>query len=103
VTASPTPPGGDFRMFLQKIAIQGFYALGLIEIPGAPPQQGPNLEVARMVLHDLKTLREKTHGNLDPGEEMTLEKYVADLEHALDVAERAARGSGGDEPSAEQG
>lgn len=77
------PVGGDFRMFVQKMAIQGFYALGLVEIPGAPKQSEPNLEVARMVVEDLKMLREKTAGNLDAGEQMTLDKYVADLQFQI--------------------
>lgn len=77
------PIGGDFRHFVQKMAIQGFYALGLVEIPGAPKQQKPNVEVARMVVEDLKMLREKTAGNLDPGEQMTLDKYLADLQFKI--------------------
>ena len=41
-------PGGDFRLFLQKIAMQGFYALGLIEVPGLPKQE-PNPSAAQAV------------------------------------------------------
>jgi len=72
-------PGGDFRLFLQKIAMQGFYALGLVEIPGAPRQE-PNVELARSVVDDLTMLREKCAGNLDDGERLTLDKYIADLQ-----------------------
>ncbi|RMH03209.1 MAG: DUF1844 domain-containing protein [Planctomycetota bacterium] len=78
---SPTPPA-DFRLFVQKIAMQGFYALGLIEVPGAPKQEKPNLEVAQAVIADLDLLKEKTAGNLGEGERLTLEKYVADLKLA---------------------
>lgn len=74
------PIGGDFRIFVQKMALQGFYALGVIEIPGAPKQERANVDAARMVIEDLKMLREKTEGNLDPGERMTLDKYIADLQ-----------------------
>lgn len=90
---SPAPPvGGDFRLFVQKMAIQGFYALGLVEIPGAPKQSAPNVEVARMVIEDLKMLRDKTSGNLDAGEQLTLDKYIADLQ--MQVVGRGAEEAG---------
>ena len=79
-------PGGDFRLFLQKIAMQGFYALGLIEIPGAPAQE-PNVNLARTVIDDLMMLREKCEGTLDEGERMTLDKYISDLQ--FQVVERS--------------
>ena len=72
-------PGGDFRLFLQKIAMQGFFALGLVEIPGAPKQE-PNPTLARAVVDDLLMLREKSQGNLDDGERLTLDKYISDLQ-----------------------
>jgi len=79
-------PGGDFRIFLQKIAMQGFYALGLIDIPGAPAQE-TNLPMARSVIDDLVMLREKCEGNLEEGERMTLDKYISDLQ--FQVVERS--------------
>lgn len=79
-------PGGDFRIFLQKIAMQGFYALGLIEIPGAPAQE-PNVGLARTVIDDLMMLREKCGDNLEEGERMTLDKYISDLQ--FQVVERS--------------
>lgn len=79
-------PGGDFRIFLQKIAMQGFYALGLIEIPGTPTPE-MNLPMARSVVDDLVMLREKSEGNLDDGERMTLDKYISDLQ--FQVVERS--------------
>ena len=79
-------PGGDFRIFLQKIAMQGFYALGLIEIPGAPLQE-PNVDLARTVIDDLMMLREKCADNLEEGERMTLDKYISDLQ--FQVVERS--------------
>lgn len=82
-------PGGDFRLFLQKIAMQGFYALGLVEIPGAPRQE-PNVMLARTVADDLLMLREKCAGNLDEGERMTLDKYIADLQFQIVQREGAA-------------
>ena len=90
--SSGGPVGGDFRIFAQKMALQGFYALGAIEIPGAPKQEKPNVEAARMVVEDLKMLREKTAGNLDAGEKLTLDKYIADLQ--FQVVQRGAKAAG---------
>lgn len=73
-------PGGDFRLFVQKIGVQGLYALGVIEVPGMPARTEPNLPMARAVVDDLMLLREKTQGNLSDGERMTLEKYIRDLQ-----------------------
>ena len=80
MTEEPTAAGSDFRLFVQKLAMQGFYALGLIEVPGAPKQEEPNLGVAKAVIDDLMLLREKTSGNLSEGERLTLDKYVSDLQ-----------------------
>jgi len=75
-----TPELSDFRIFLQKLAMQGFYALGLVDIPGAPKQEQPNFGAAQMVINDLTMLREKTQGNLSEGEAMTLDKFITDLQ-----------------------
>lgn len=72
-------PGGDFRLFLQKIAMQGFYALGLLEVPGLP-KQDPNPSAAQAVIDDLLMLREKSEGNLDSAEKLTLDKFISDLQ-----------------------
>lgn len=79
-------PGGDFRIFLQKIAMQGFYALGLIEIPGAEKAE-VNVPMARAVVDDLIMLREKCEGNLEEGERLTLDKFISDLQ--FQVVERS--------------
>ena len=76
-------PSTDFRIFVQKIAMQGFYALGMIEVPGAPKQEEPNFEIAQAVIEDLEMLRRLTDGNLGEGERLTLEKYAADLKLAF--------------------
>jgi uncharacterized protein DUF1844 len=72
-------PGGDFRLFLQKIAMQGFYALGLLEVPGLP-KQDPNPGAAQAVIDDLLMLRDKAQGNLDAAEKLTLDKFISDLQ-----------------------
>ena len=87
MTSDSSIPGGDFRLFLQKIAMQGFYALGLVEIPGAP-KTGPNLAMARSVIDDIRMIQEKCEGNLDEGERQTLEKYLSDLQLQYLAAEK---------------
>ncbi len=64
---------------MQKIAMQGFYALGLLEVPGLP-KQDPNPSAAQAVIDDLLMLREKSEGNLDAAEKLTLDKFISDLQ-----------------------
>ena len=101
MSTEPHPPGGDFRLFLQKIAMQGFYALGLVEIPGAPATE-PNLGMAQAVIDDLMMVREKSQGNLDDGERMTLDKFISDLQfHFLEKSKTASSTEASAEPRAE--
>ena len=78
---------GDFRSFIQKISVQGFFALGLVELPGVPKAE-PNVEAANAVLLDLKMLKKKCDSNLGDGERMTLEKYIQDLEQLIKQIEQ---------------
>ncbi len=94
--SEPTP-ANDFRLFVQKIAMQGFYALGIIEIPGAPKQESANLDATRMVIEDLELLKNRTEGNLTEGERLTLEKFLSDLKMAF--VQRSEKGSGLQEAS----
>lgn len=72
-------PGGDFRLFVTRLSFQGMLALGLLENPltGTKRFDAGN---ARMVIDDLRTLRVKVRGNLDPDEEAHLDKVIEDLE-----------------------
>ncbi|MBC8403773.1 MAG: DUF1844 domain-containing protein [Planctomycetes bacterium] len=79
MTEEQNIPGGDFRLFAQKLATQGFYALGLFEIPGMDRPE-PNLQVCQSVIDDLMMIREKTEGNLDDAEKLTLDKFISDLQ-----------------------
>ena len=79
MTEEQNIPGGDFRLFAQKLATQGFYALGLFEIPGMDKPE-PNLNVCQSVIDDLMMIREKTQGNLDDAEKLTLDKFISDLQ-----------------------
>lgn len=72
-------PGGlGFTTFLMGLA-----SSALIHLGAAPhPETGAisvDLLVARQTLDVLGMLREKTRGNLDPGEEKLFESLLADL------------------------
>ncbi len=105
MTTSSSLPSGEFRLFLQKVAMQGFFALGLVEIPGAP-KSGINLGMARSVIGDLQMLKERTEGNLDEGERQTLDKYLSDLQLQYLAAEKNDSGekeeSGGQDDFSEE-
>ena len=79
-TAADMPlPGGNFRLFIQRLAYQCLMSLGVIENPITNTRQ-ENLPNARLVLDDLLMLKEKTVGNLDEEEVAHLDKIVNDLE-----------------------
>jgi hypothetical protein len=76
-------PGGNFRLFIQRLGYQGLMTLGLIENPVTGTRE-PHLENARMLIDDLLMLQEKTRGNLDGDEEEHLRKLIGDLERAFE-------------------
>jgi len=81
--ASEVPlPGGNFRLFTTRLSFQAMISLGLLENPLTQTRR-VDLASARMLIEDLKMLREKTRGNLEEDEEAQLEKSVRDLEYAL--------------------
>ena len=75
-------PGGDFRLFVTRLSLQGMLALGILENP-LTKTHTKNLAQARMVIDDLVMLREKTAGHLADEEAGHLDKVIADLSHAL--------------------
>ena len=78
-TAGDVPlPGGEFRLFVTRLAYQLMMSCGLLENPvtGSKDVHSDN---ARMLLADLLMLQEKTRGNLDDDEEAQLLKVVGDL------------------------
>ena len=78
-TAADMPlPGGDFMLFITRLSIQGFLACGALENPLTKSKQ-VNPAGARMVLEDLKMLRDKTSGNLGADEGNSLNKAIEDL------------------------
>ena len=71
-------PGGEFRLFITRLAYQLMMSCGLLENPVTKSKQ-VNASNARMLLSDLSMLREKTVGNLDEDEEAHIDKVLSDL------------------------
>lgn len=83
-TAADMPlPGGNFRLFIQRLGYQCLMSLGVIENPITGTKQA-NRDNARMLLDDLQMLKEKTEGNLDDEEIAHLAKMLGDLEVAFE-------------------
>ena len=74
-------PGGNFRLMVQRMGYQGLLGLGILE-NSVTGTTGVNLPSAKMVLDDLRMLKEKTANNLDDEEREHLEGIVRDLESA---------------------
>lgn len=92
-SASEMPlPGGDFRLFVTKLSIQGLFALGLIENPITKKTE-VNLGHAQTLIDDLLMLREKTQGNLGQDEAAHLNKVISDLQWQFVERSKASAGS----------
>ncbi|MFN0243643.1 MAG: DUF1844 domain-containing protein [Planctomycetota bacterium] len=82
--ASDVPlPGGNFRLFVTRIAIQAMFSMGVLDHP-ITGQKEVNLDNARMLIDDLVMLQEKTVGNLDPDEQAHIDKALDDLRRAYE-------------------
>jgi len=84
-------PGGDFRLFVQKLAYQALIALGVVENPLTKSRQ-PHLGHAQAVIDDLMMLRERTRGNLSGEEEQHLQQVVNDLQRHFVMIKQKATG-----------
>lgn len=85
-------PGGDFRLFVQKLGYQSLIGLGVLENPITRTKR-VDLAQARSVMDDLLMLREKTLGNLDEDEDAHLHGVIRDLEqHYLQISRQEAAG-----------
>jgi hypothetical protein len=67
-----------FNEFLMQIASSAFIYLGLVEHPATGRRQ-VDLPAARETIDMLEMLREKTRGNLLPGEEKLFSDLMSDL------------------------
>jgi hypothetical protein len=72
-------PGGNFTLFVQKLAYQALMTLGVVENPLTRKRE-PNLGHAQTVIDDLMMLRDRTRGNLTPEEEQHLLQVVGELQ-----------------------
>jgi hypothetical protein len=81
-------PGGDFRLFVTRLAYQGMLACGLIENPLTRTKQ-VNAASARMILDDVEMLLDKTQGNLTLDERDHLQKVYSDLSRLVAKLEQA--------------
>jgi hypothetical protein len=81
--ASDVPlPGGNFHLFVSRLSIQALISMGILENPLTRTKE-VRAGNARMLMDDLRMLREKTAGNLDGDERAHLEKVIGDLENAM--------------------
>ena len=89
-TAEDLPlPGGDFRLFIQKLGYQALISLGIVENP-ITGERSTNLTMARGVIDDLMMLRDKTQGNLSEEEDAHLQAVVSQAQqHYVAVSEGA--------------
>lgn len=78
------PPGGDFSLFLHKLRIQTFLALGLLPNP-ATGQKLCRLDHAEALIDDLEMLREKTEGHLTHHEERLLAAILDELRTQIEL------------------
>lgn len=71
-------PGGNFQLFIQKLAYQALMNLGVVEHP-AHGAQHVDLDQARSLLEDLAMLADKTRGNLEDEEQSFLDGALDQL------------------------
>lgn len=76
--ADAEPEHTLFNEFLMGIASSAFIYLGLVEHPATGRQQ-VNMTAAKESIDMLVMLREKTKGNLTPGEEKFFDDLLSDL------------------------
>jgi hypothetical protein len=88
--ASDLPlPGGNFHLFVSRLSIQAMISLGILENP-LTKTKNVHPGNARMLVDDLRMLREKTDGNLDGDEKAHLDKVIGDLVGVMDRMEERA-------------
>lgn len=94
-TADEAPlPGGDFRLFVQKLGYQALIGLGVLDNP-VTGERSPNYTGAKTVIDDLRMLRDKTQGNLEVEEEQHLDQVLEQLDKHLEAVGSEAGSSEG--------
>lgn len=74
-------PKGNFAALVSMLTTQALFAMGLLEVKGQEKRE-PDLEIARYNIDMLKTLNEKTKGNLTKEEEKILKNTLNELRMA---------------------
>ncbi len=93
-TAEDLPlPGGDFRLFVQKLGYQALISMGIVENPLTGEREA-NLGMARGVIDDLMMIRDKSQGNLTEEEEAHLNAVVGDLQQHFVVLQDKGQEAG---------
>ena len=88
--ASDMPlPGGNFRLFVQKLGYQALISLGVLENP-ITQSKSINLAQAQTHIDDLTMLRDKTKGNLEADEEEHLSGVIGELQRQYVQQSQAA-------------
>ncbi len=86
-------PGGDFRLFVQKLGYQALISMGIVENPLTKTRE-TNLALAQGVIDDLMMLRDKSRGNLEEEEEQHLNAVIGDLQKHFVVIQDKETASG---------
>ena len=91
--ASPTdaPPGFDFAMLVQSIAITALHHLGVVAAPGTAATGERDLPLARQNIEILEVLEVKTRGNLDAGEAHLLSSLLYEVRMHYVEASKGSR------------
>jgi hypothetical protein len=71
-------PEGNFAALVSMLTTQALFALGLLQIKGQEERK-PDLELAKYNIDMLRTLEEKTRGNLSKEEETVLANTLNEL------------------------
>jgi len=74
-------PEGNFAALVSMLVTQAFFAMGLIK-PEGQEKKEPDLELARYNIDMLRTIQEKTRGNLAEEEEKVLENTLNQVQMA---------------------
>lgn len=78
-TAADVPlPGGEFQLFITRLAYQLMMSCGLLENP-VTNKRTATPDNARMLIADLRMLQTKTVGNLTDDEQAHIDKVLNDL------------------------
>jgi hypothetical protein len=71
-------PEGNFAALVSMLTTQALFALGLLKVKGQEEKE-PDLEMAKYNIDILKTIQEKTKGNLTKEEETVLANTLNEL------------------------